>query len=125
MKTVFKKTLVAALPLVGLLWGVAPASVHADDWRPERFPDRFGPVHQQAYERLSGLHEEFHEHPFSRQEHDRFHQWLTREQQRAHNNYLYRHSDCHEGNRRWDRLYDRRWDHDNWYAERQHHDHGW
>ncbi len=49
MKTTLKKTLLAALPLAGLLFLNAPASAH-DDWQHERFHDQLGNLHEQEHE---------------------------------------------------------------------------
>src|SRR5712691_4627059 len=94
MKTILKKTLLAALPFAGLLLINSPASAH-DDWQHERFHDQLGNLHEQEHENLGALHEEFHEHPYSRSEHRRFHRWLNRE-----------HHDYHGRDRDWDRRYD-------------------
>lgn len=125
MNTVLKKTLFAALPLVGLLWGIAPVFAHDDDSRHERLHDRLGNVHGRAHERLGNLHEEFHDYPSSRREHRRFHKWLERDHKDVHNNLSDRHRDYHDRDWRWDRRYDGRWDRDNWNAGRQHHGNGW
>ncbi len=66
-----KKTLLAALPLAGLLLINSPASAHHEEH--ERFHDELGGLHQQEHNDLGALHQEFHEHPYNRREHRRFH----------------------------------------------------
>ncbi len=105
MKTTLKKTLLAALPLAGLLFLNAPASAH-DDWQHERFHDQLGNLHEQEHENLGALHEEFHEQPYSRREHSRFHRWLNREHNDFHNDLYNEHQDYHNRDRYWDRRYD-------------------
>ena len=105
MKITLKKTLLAVLPLAGLLLINSPASAH-DDWQHERFHDQLGDLHEQEHENLGALHQEFHEHPYSRREHQRFHRWLNREHQGFHNE-LY---DWHRG------YHDRDWYRDQRYG---------
>jgi hypothetical protein len=105
MNTTLKKTLLAALPLAGLLFLNVPASAH-DDWQHERFHDKLGDLHEQEHENLDALHEEFHEHPYSRREHRRFHRGLNREHNDFHNDLYDWHGNYHDRDRGWGRRYD-------------------
>lgn len=94
-------TLLAALPLAGLLWGAPSAFAHENDWRHERFHDKLQDVHKRQHHQLRDLHEQFHEYPHSRQEHRQFHRWLNRDHRTAHrtlSNWLkkHRHHDDHQ-----------------------------
>jgi len=105
MKTTLKKTLLAVLPLAGLLAWNAPAFAH-DDWQHERFHDRLGDLHEQEHQNLEALHEQFHEQPYSKWEHRRFHRWLNREHQGFHNDLDDWHRDYHDRDWGWGRRYD-------------------
>ena len=100
MRTVLKKTLLAALPLAGLLLVNTPAFAHGDEQH-EQFHDRLGDLHKQEHENLGALHQEFHEHPYSKGEHKRFHHWLDREHNDFHNDVYGWHDNYH--NRHWGR----------------------
>src|SRR5437868_533213 len=108
MKTTLKKTLLAVLPLAGLLALNAPAFAHGDhdDWQHERFHDRLGDLHEQEHENLGALHEQFHEHPYSKWEHRRFHRWLNREHRGFHNDLYDWHRGYHDRDWGWGSRYD-------------------
>ena len=105
MKTTLKKTLLAALPLAGLLLLNSPVSAH-DDWQHERLHNNLGDLHEQEHDNLDALHQQFHEYPSSRREHRRFHRSLKREHQDFHNDIYDWHRDYHDRDRYWDRRYD-------------------
>jgi len=105
MKTTLKKTLLAALPLAGLLLVNAPAFAHGDGQH-ESFHDRLGDLHEQEHENLGALHEQFHEHPYSKWEHRRFHRWLNREHRGFHNDLYDWHRGYHDRDWGWGRRYD-------------------
>jgi hypothetical protein len=91
MKATLKKTLLAALPLAGLLF--FPLSVSAHD-------DEHGALHDD----LNAMHREFHNGPYNKQEHKRFHKWAKRQ-----------HKDFHR-----DAWYERHgYDNGDWYRGRQ------
>jgi hypothetical protein len=75
MRAIVKRSLLAVLPLAGVLLFTAPASAHDDyrhyNWEHDKFDD---------------LHREYHQHPYSKKQHQRFHKWLNqdyRDSQRA------------------------------------------
>jgi hypothetical protein len=106
MKTTLKTTLLAALPLAGLLLLNAPAFAHGDGQH-ERFHNNLGELHEQEHENLGALHQEFHEYPYSRREHRRFHRWLNREHNGFHKELYNEHGDYHDRDWDWGRRYDR------------------
>ncbi|TMA51130.1 MAG: hypothetical protein E6J80_13835 [Deltaproteobacteria bacterium] len=75
MRPKLKKPFLVTLSLAGLLLLNSPASAH-DDWQYERFRNELGEVHQGDHDDLNALHQEFHEHPYSKREHRRFHRWF-------------------------------------------------
>lgn len=105
MYTVLKKTLLAALPLAGLLMLPYPVLAYDnDDWgHHERYRDRHGDYHDGRED----LHDEYHETLPSKRGHRRFHRWLNRD-----------HYDFHDD--RPDSYYDRhdRGKHQGWYQGR-------
>jgi len=68
VKTTLKTTLLAALPLVGLLLVSPPAFAYHDSWE-----------HDAIHDDLGQMHDDFHQYPHSRREHRRFHKELKRE----------------------------------------------
>ncbi len=118
-----KKTLLAALPLAGLLLINSPASAHHEEH--ERFHDELGGLHQQEHGDLNALHQEFHEHPYSRWEHRRFHRELNWEHRRFHNDLGDLHRDYHDrdwyGGRRYD---DDDHDRGGWYGGQRYYGNG-
>ena len=123
MKTTLKKTLLAALPLAGLLLVNAPAFAHGDGQH-ERFHDRLGGLHEQEHENLGALHEQFHEYPYSRREHRRFHRWLKREHKGFHNDLYDWHRGYHERDWGWGRRYDGNY-YRGQYEDQQPYGYGW
>jgi len=104
MKTPLKKTLLAVVPLAGLLLVNAPAFAHGDEQQGHS-RDRWGNLHQQEHQNLHSLHQEFHEQPYSKWEHRRFHRWLNRDHRDFHNDlYSWRRND-NDRDWRWGRRY--------------------
>src|SRR5215475_2966928 len=68
MRLRFTNTLLAALPLAGLLFVTPAAFAYHDSWE-----------HEGIHEDLDRMHEEFHQFPHSKREHRRFHKELKRE----------------------------------------------
>lgn len=70
MKTSWQKALALGLPLAAILMTAPVVSAHDNDSRGE---------HGQIHRDLGDLHEDFHQTPYSRREHKRFHKQLKRE----------------------------------------------
>lgn len=79
MKCTLKNTLLAALPLAGLLATTPVASAY-DDWRYGYSYGDPADEHEAYHDEQDAEHEDFHSMPHSRREH----RWFHREQKRDH-----------------------------------------
>src|SRR5262245_61901981 len=65
MRAIGKRFLLAVLPLAGVLMFTMPVLAHDNDnWERDKLDD---------------LHREYHQHPYTRSQHRRFHKWLKQE----------------------------------------------
>jgi hypothetical protein len=70
MRAIVKRSLLAVLPLAGVLLFTMPALAHDS--------------HHREHDKLDDLHREYHQHSYSKSQHRRFHKWLKQEHRGSH-----------------------------------------
>jgi hypothetical protein len=86
MKSNLTNTLLAALPLAGLL-ATAPVALAHEDWRYGRSYNDPAGEHEAYHGERDARHEDFHAMPHSRREHRRFHRQDKREHRALHRDF--------------------------------------